>query len=303
MKAFVILLISFLFFSYTTRAQEYFPFVQESRCWSELTFFQSVIDTNYKRIWTTSYKLEGDITNGNGKSYKQLYTCDSDPSISTWNIDEYAFREESGKVFRTSFFSPDQEELVYDFTLAVGDSVYVDSIYYPYYSYYAHVLSVDSILTGGSYRKQIHFEYPPEIWVEGIGSLSRPFMPFWYYFIYPDWYELLCVNDTTGNIYMNPAYDQCYIDTLMTTNPELSSTSSLIQVIHNPMHEYSIINVRSSAAQFTKYSFYNSNGLLVRNGIVNNRTFTLRRENLSSGVYFLKIIGEQDVLSKIIIID
>jgi len=42
---------------------------------------------------------------------------------------------------------------------------------------YAKVIHVDSTLIGGSYRRTIHFDEPPDTWIEGIGSTRDPFEP------------------------------------------------------------------------------------------------------------------------------
>lgn len=303
MKTYTIISIFLLLFSFKNRAQEYFPFVQESKTWSEVTTFQSLIDTNYRAFWTTSYKLEGDFTSENGIVYKQLFTCDSDPTISEWGISEYAYREDSGKVFKTSWFTPGEEELVYDFSLHVGDSVLYHMFGMPELPDYAYVNLVDSVFINGSYRKRIHFNDPPDVWVEGLGSMFRPFEPIEFNFIYPTTYELLCVSDTNGSVYMNPVYVTCYIDTVMTNISESSSTSPLIQLSNNPMHDYSIINIENSLGQFYKYSLYDSNGLLVRNENIHDITFTIQRKNLSSGLYILKVFGKNEIISKKLMID
>lgn len=299
MKTFTFISIFLLLFSIKNKAQEYFPFVQDSKTWSEVTTFHSLIDTNYRSFRTTSYKLEGDFTSENGKVYKQFFTCDSDPTISEWVMSDYAYREDSGKVFRTSWYTPDEEELVYDFMLHIGDS----ALYHIYdFPFFAHVNLVDSILITGTYRKQIHFNYPQDIWVEGLGSMFRPFMPLEYNFIYPNGFGLLCVSDTTGSVFVNPIYGKCYIDTVMTNISEPSSTSSIIHISNNPMHDFSIVDIENSLEQFNKYSLYNSNGLLVRKEIIKDRTFTIQRKNLSSGIYILKIFGKNDVISKKLVI-
>lgn len=300
MKTFTFLSFFLLLFSIKNKAQEYFPFVQDSKTWSEVTTFQSLIDTNYIAFWTTSYKLHGDITYANGKIYKQFFTCDSDPTLSEWNISNYAYREDSGKVFRTSWLTPADEELVYDFSLQVGDSALYHDNNLPFYAY---VNFVDSILIRDSYRKRIHFIYPQDIWIEGLGSLFSPFLPLDYYFIRPNGFGLLCVSDTTGTIFVNPLYGKCYIDTVMTNIAEPSSASPVIQLSNNPMHDFSIINIGNSLGQFNKYSLYDSNGLLVRKENINDRTFTIQRKNLSSGVYILKVFGKNGVINRKLVID
>jgi hypothetical protein len=251
-------------------------------------------------ISTNSFKLEGD-TVWNGKTYKNLYTCDADPSVSNWDIgSDYLYREEAGKVFKVNFWS-EQEELVYDFNLNIGDSVYVDSIYA---NAYAYVTLVDSIIIDGAYHKQIHFDSPQDIWVEGLGSLHSPFNPIQYSFLIPGGFELLCVTNQNGTIYMNPSYHKCYIDTTyITSQPELFQSSSEIKVSNNPMKTFSLIKIQGSVDGFEKYSLFNSCGMMIKSGTIKDNTFTIQRENLSSGIYFLKVYSKEVILSKKLIID
>jgi len=300
MKTFTFLSVLFLLISIKNKAQEYIPFVQDSKTWSEVTTFQSLIDTNYCAFWTTSYKLEGDFTSDNGKVYKQFFTCDSDPTISEWGVSDYAYREDSGKVFRTSWFTPAEEELVYDFSLKIGDS----ALYHIYdFPFYAYVTMVDSVLIHDSYRKRIHFNYPQDIWIEGLGSLYSPFLPFEYYFIRPNGFALLCVSDTTGTVFMNPVYGKCYIDTVMTNIPEGGSYASEIKISNNPMHDLAIVDIGNMPGRFSRYTLYDLSGLLLRNEVINERTFTIRRNNLSPGVYILIVSGENGMVTKKLMID
>jgi hypothetical protein len=300
MKNFTILSTVLLFFCVSGKSQTYFPFLQESKVWSDVYDFKPFVDSSYEAISTTSYKIEGNIILNNGRNYKRFYNSHSDPYLTGWDEGEYYYREDSGKVFRVSLFSPDVEELLYDFTMNAGDSIFYADAIYPDY---AHVGFVDSIFIAGSFRKQIHFIYPPDIWVEGLGSMFRPFSPLLWYNEYPNSYELLCVSDTSGSIYQNPSYNSCFIDTVMTDITTSGQSVSAVKVFNNPMHDYSIIDPGNSPESFTAYSLFNSNGLLVRNEIINNHIFIIRRENLSSGVYVLKLFGGPEVVCKKIIVD
>jgi hypothetical protein len=276
------------------KAQQYFPFVEESKIWSELNMFMEYIPPYPLTLTTMSFKLEGD-TSWNGLTYKNLYTCDSDPTTSDWTIgSDYLYREEAGKVLRVNLWSV-QEEVVYDFNLNVGDSIYVDSAYT---HAYAHVTLVDSIIIDGAYHKQIHFDSPTDIWVEGLGSLHSPFNPIQYAFIYPTGFQLLCVTNQNGNIYMNPSYHQCYIDTTYITGlPIQSPSKSKLVVISNPMHAFSQVKIEGKPDQFEKFVLFNSRGNIIKIGSIKDNTFILKRDNLPSGIYILKVYSKQDVLT------
>ena len=298
MKIMTLLTISIVLFASIVIAQQDFHFVEESKTWSEITIFQEISYPYAQHIWTTSYKLEGDSIY-NGKMYKNLYTCDTDPSVSVWSLNGWGYREESGKVYKIDYLFSETEELVYDFNLNVGDSIYCDSICYNAYDY---VIAVDSVLIDGSYRKQIHFNDPADVWIEGLGSMHRPFDPIQYYFIIPNSFELLCVNEVTGNIYKNPAYNQCYVDTVTTGLHELTAASFQVTVQNNPMHDYSVITIGKSLNEPTEYILYDSRGVLLRTGILDDSTFIIRRENLNPGIYILKVFDKENVITRKLII-
>ncbi len=299
MRSVILLSIFFLLSGSAIKAQQYYPFIAESKTWSEIQAYTVFVPPYPVYLSTNSFKLEGD-TVITGKIYKKLYTCSADPSISNWELSsDYLYREESGKVFKL-FFGTEQEEVMYDFNLKVGDSVCVDSIYA---NPYAYVTLTDSLLIDGVYHKQIHFDMPPDIWVEGLGSLNSPFNPIQYYFYYPGGYELLCVTNQSGNIYMNPSYHHCYIDTILITGqPELPQRPEELMVINNPMQTFSMIKIQGTSKTFEKYSLLNSNGVIMKTGLIKNNPFIIRRESLPAGIYFLKVYGKEQVLNKKMVI-
>lgn len=119
---------------------------------------------------------DGD-TVANGHTYKKVYSY----STRTYNPSkaklEYAFREEGQKIYAlpndiNNKYLPEKngEVLLYDFSLQEGDK-------FPILNSKQGgciVNKVDSVEINGRKYKQISFS-GIDIWVEGIGSLSRPF--------------------------------------------------------------------------------------------------------------------------------
>jgi len=278
------------------RSQGYFPFVGEAKVWSEVYDFHSPADTNYEAISTTTYKLEGEFV-ANGNTYKQSYFMYGDPSVSEWETGETGYREDSGRVYSQDWFE-DNEKLLYDFNLEPGDSIYFEGMF----SGYDHVGLVDSVIIDGAYHKRIHFDYPPDIWVEGLGSMFRPFSPLVWSLTVPDCWQLLCVSDANGSIYVNPAYNRCYIDTVMTAIPAQGAVSPTVRVLNNPMEDCSVVDTGFPSGRFTEYSLYNTAGLMVRHEAISGRVFTIRRENLSPGIYILEVLGAHYSARKKIIV-
>ncbi len=282
--------IVFLFLSFSQiKAQTYIPFIENSKIWAVANILYYYPIPNYRIITTRSSKFINDTSSWNGKTYQVLYST-SDPVQGNWNEDfYYGYREENKKVYKSEIYS-DIEYLIYDFSLAVGDSMYVDSMYY--YPNYAHVISVDSVLVGNAFRKRIQFDNPPEVWIEGIGSLFSPFDPIRWCMSMGAGPLLLCVSDSTGNLYMNPEYNSCYLDTTMTHRKEYGSGNTEVKIRSNPMHESCVIYIGGITSKFTGYNLYNSAGFLVRKEPIQNTEFTLFRNDLPAGIYLLQLTGE-----------
>jgi hypothetical protein len=157
-------------------------------------------------------------------------------------------------------------------------------------------------MVGSSFRKRIHFDDPPEVWVEGIGSLQSPFNPIRWCMQFGAETLLLCVSDSTGNLYTNPEYNSCYLDTIMTHRKEYGSVGSEVIIRNNPMRESAVINTGSNKGEFTSYNLYNSADALVQKGKIENVEFILYRNNLPAGIYLLQLIGNKQIQNLRIVI-
>ena len=284
----------------TVKAQPYIPFIENYKVWSVANILYYFPIPGYRTITTKSFQFMNDTTSWNGKTYEILYGTTANPELGNWYEDFwYGYREENRKVYKSEIYS-DAEEFIYDFSLTVGDSVYVDSMYT--YQTYAYVTVVDSVKINEMFRKRIQFDLPPDVWIEGIGSLYDPFNPLHWFYMYGSGTELLCSTDTTGNLYMNPEYNSCYLDTIMTHRKEYGSVGNEVIIRSNPMSESAVINTGTDKTEFTSYNLYNSAGLLVQEEKIQNIEFTLYRKNLPAGIYILQLIGSKQIQNLRIVI-
>lgn len=193
-----------LLFSLTVFSQDYFPMVQENNQWNVLqVIFEggNPWDTTY---FTQTYKFTGD-TIISSQTYKKVYKSEEEIPVN-W-IYEGGIREEEEKVWYFSKFSY-VEELIYDFTVNVGDTV--EFLYYP--------MLVDSISykdINGQDRKHIYFSYLDfspltEFWIEGIGS-NRGVTHSGTAGSLGGWTWFLCMSENGELIYMNPDYNSCFL--------------------------------------------------------------------------------------------
>jgi hypothetical protein len=150
-------------------AQQYLPLAVEGNIWS---------------LPTTKFFAFGD-TILDGRTYKKIYHSFYDSSF-TYSNSNYicGIRDSSdGK----TYFRPkmeDHEEILYDWNLNVGDSIFMytsccgvlTSSFQTFYNNFPDkdvISAVDSVLINGVYRKRIqliHWGQPVQLfWIEGIG--------------------------------------------------------------------------------------------------------------------------------------
>jgi len=172
------LLVVFLIFS-SVNSQ---TLVQEGNTWDVADWDQG------GSSWTITYTMTGD-TLINGIAYKQVLQS------STFNNDSLlinaVLRQEGEQVyFLFTGGLNEQEELLYDFSLEVGDT-----IFYQPPSCDIYVSAINSIeLENETFRKTWEFSsvssnnipFAAETWIEGIGSVGGLFRPH---------SELYCVQD------------------------------------------------------------------------------------------------------------
>lgn len=284
--------------SVSLSGQNNFPFIQEGKIWADLTKTSGTPPpSGGETAWTDYYKFEGD-TLIQGKLYHSLYICEKDSTMTNWVLDDYFYyyREDSNRVYRYDWFT-DNEIQIYNFDLEVGDSMLIDSFYG-----YANVIKVDSTLISGDYRKTIHFDSPDDIWIAGLGSLYRTFEPLLYYFIGGNMFELLCVSDTTGQLYQNPNYDGCYVDTIIMGTREIGSEKPDIQIFPNPLNKTCNIKISVKVDPFDRLILFDNLGRIVRYEVIDSNPFVFERGDLPSGFYLMKFLSKSKVLNKNILI-
>lgn len=158
-KILTTVLLCFFFLSYAQH-YEYVPFVNEGVVWSYCDVV-SVGSDEYDLKYS-QYNFSGD-TIINDRTYKKLFKHD----CSSNGLYYIASMREEGKKVYTVYSGDLQEKLIYNFGLAVGDSMqspYDDTYYY-------RVIKIDTIEVASVERKRIQLDF--DTWIEGIGTLDR----------------------------------------------------------------------------------------------------------------------------------
>lgn len=197
--------------------------------------FDPVLITYYR------FFMAGDTTIDN-QNYTNIYRAISntqviDTSMAIWwggirqdSSQKVWFRgtgaTSSNYVGRCDFPADTAEVLLYDFDIAVGDTVEVFSgMNLSFYGPYT-VLDMDTITIGNVQRRRWWMDHDNatlgfEYWIDGIGSTRGPFHPWCYEF---EWsWELLCFQDPTVN-YTPGGSGNCF---LLVSTDELTGTVRL----------------------------------------------------------------------------
>jgi hypothetical protein len=272
-----------------TFSQDYYPLIMEDNTWNVLCVtFNPPFDNYYS---TVTYKLSGDTT-FNSLTYKKTYSS-WEEIPENWIL--YGFmREDTDKQvwLKTEFAT--QESLMYDFSVAVADSVLVGQ--------QAPVnLLVDSITTvtiNGTERYKYwlsgieDMDYH-ESWIEGIGS-DKGIVWSGSAGLTGGWYELLCLSNNGEQIFMNPAYDFCYLSTVKIDENITESIHIYPIPTSNSLKFNNINNV-----EIVSISILDFSGRKIKEFRPNSEVLDI--SSLTSGIYFLKMNTEKgEILMKFI---
>lgn len=283
-----LLLLVFCFASTSTKAQIPAAFPDSSASWS----VQFVgYPGPYYPPWYVYYRyyLDGD-TLINGKSYTRVFEAPTNAMlIDTANATYIGgLREDStrkvwfigeGVIYPqlSCNFPPDTiEHVLYDWNLAVGDTIY------PYSSQNQPtvILWMDTININGTDRRRWQTDGGNDsYWIEGIGSTKGLFFP------WCDWFEedlnLLCYEDAEIQ-YSNINVTNCYIIAEV-QNPVLES---IVSIGPNPAAESLRIRIQAPSTERFDLQLLDLNGRLLRRATIwGGEEQVLNREGLPAGIY------------------
>jgi hypothetical protein len=203
----VLLIIALALFGFRAAAQQYRPFVEEGKTWRVASISPRNDDLTYP-VDHEYYFMKGDTIVA-GKTWKKVYHTSSSKF-------DFLVREENKRVYYAPY--PGREELMYDFNVAVGDTVAYRDIREFYngdatedYEKYCRnwdsiaVETIDEVKDKaghayrcyGLYRKWTYNYHDPEdynkevqvgeAWDTWVECLGNPFNPFKHDISNPTW--------------------------------------------------------------------------------------------------------------------
>ncbi len=228
-------------------------------------------------------------------TYKKFIDIDFDQT-------EILLREDivSKKVYRRINNS---DVLLFDFSLQVGSNITLGN------GFTYTVTNISNINVTDGQRKMFSLSTPSgppnERWIEGVGNWDHPLKPKFELPSDPS-YNIACSYQNNVNIFNFGLAN----GNTPTTCPTLSvkdfnSITQNINVSPNPFSTEATIRFENSLENIT-IELYNSIGQIVRKTqSANSKEIIINRENLVNGLYFLKLIQNNNLLEtkKIIIIN
>ena len=290
MKKLCLLIAALSVISANAQTSVYHPFPENNATWNigcdqGMCAFGGFINEEY------SITMAGDTTINN-QVYHKLATPFVEVNLSG-NCTQLHFAAYRGAIrqdesLRKVFYMPPAattDQLLYDFTLEVGDTVsgYLQGFLEPADT----VVAIDSVLVGDNYRKRWLINPCYEIYlIEGIGSTFGLLEPSPGCMTDMDYYSMNCCSLEGQAIYPS-GLTECKLITGIANNPDFSNQ---VHVYPNPSKGTFTIEL-SQPNDYKEISIADIPGNIVfRKEIANQQTVNI--DNLPVGTYILTIIDK-----------
>lgn len=290
-RAYIVLLVIHLFFiNGLSQEYRYVPFPDSNAIWSEIHYppvFSGDLPT------CQSYVLFNEDTVINAQTYHKLFQL-NDTVIDRKNaIYMGGIREDStkkiyylGKHPYPSDFPEDEELLLYNFSVNIGDTI--RNVMFMLIEHYIVVTEIDTIFfKDNSIRKIINFDYPYVKWMEGIGNNLG--LLFFSGSIPNDgrWNDLICFFHNDTLIYHYDKYDGCFC-TIADIHEQRKEKNCNVYFYPNPLIQKSVLHWGTTI--FDNLEILNINGISFLHSNVEGLTEILIYKNeYQSGLYIYKL--------------
>lgn len=273
----------------TPEVEEYIAFPTENATW---------VNTYYSISWPTenppgeytltgveNFCVNGEDTVINEKYYTKVSYCEG----------EYkgALRDEAGIVYYCPKDSSN-ENVLYDFTVAPGDTVF--DVYIEQYALSDVIIqTVDSILINSNYRKKIRLVNGAE-WIEGIGCTQGLFMEPWYNVSF---YQLSLNCFSQNDTILFPEYS---IGSCSLSVGEKEIEPSQLNIFPNPAKSFVNIEFSRLPESNQIINIYAMDGSLKTSIINKEELVQINTETWSKGVYFIQVTTKDKTITQKLLI-
>ena len=278
----------FSFLAVSTFSQSYIPLPANNGKWC-IEYNNHIMPPPpwwYTNYWETYY--DGDTVIQN-LTYKRITKTEYDIFCLSEIVNgpEYIGAIRDDTINRKVYLVPlgqVNEELIYDFNLSEGDTLY------SYLNWYGPIIIeyVDSVLVGQNYHRRFGFPYGLGSIIEGIGSETGLLEELTVF----EGGSILCALFVDSALYY--PQDSCYIltDTCLTLNVENPNLSeNFLEIFPNPAQDYFLIRtVNSINISELRYQIYNSAGTEVLSGSLFDQV-AVNISTLSPGIYLIRLTG------------
>ena len=259
------------------------PFPSQNASWSVYSF------SNYQSD-TLAYYLEGD-TLLYGDNWSKLFRRNLQGETNYCG----AIRDSNGIV---EIKLPEEEKrLLYDFTLAVGDTFPYPLFHFGWDVYTAMVVEqIDTVqLANGEFRREIVsnmvtsgiYEEVQERWIEGIGSIHGPLFP-----LNPkllavevnEEFTLVCFSENDELLYHNPRFASCLTTTNVVDNDE---TDIYAKIYPNPFTDFFTLDNPDAE---THLMIYDCMGRVCMEKELQPGHHVINMQNNPAGIYIVCLI-------------
>ena len=190
------------------------------------------------------------------------------------------------------------DSLLYDYNLIVGDTM--KGFISPYPSIYDMVvLSIDSVLIKGQYRKKwnfAHFNNDSTYFIEGIGSNAGLIEPLNTYAIDFKYRYLVCVKDSTGTLFTSSHSSAMGCNLIVSGTNEIDLINNC-SIFPNPFTTSTTIQTSINLKSAT-LNIYNALGQEIKTiNNISGKEITLQRDNLPEGIYFIRLREDDKIIA------
>ena len=230
------------------------------------------------------------------KVFSKLYTLSD--TVEVINNREYIGGIRCDSASRVFYFPSwgDQEYLIYNFEVEVGDTIFSNQWFNP--EGYLVVSVIDSILVADQYRRMIHFEPYPEFpysltpWIEGIGSMRGLLFQSGDIPTNGIWGELVCFIQNKEVVFHNQEFDNCYPLPLSFDDNNLSYENQ-IRIFPNPSDNKVNFEFLQPDYLHSTIKIYGSDGGLIMETIVAESVVSIDVNGLARGIYFFICLNSE----------